>query len=685
MRMAPRPVWPPIARRFLTLAAVAFGVSCPPGRAATAVEAVPDKTEKAKPKITFSPEVEAKLEKFWPKVKEAKLKLLKERMQKEIDDVAKVTGLNSDGIKALQTSSQPILDPCLEDWLGKIEETLRGALGRSPGMELRIMDQLLPDPDGYAADDAINGYVQPVDRPAWTEALKRTLTAEQAAAWQKVQTERHEAFEKEVGDYLRVVTAEASGLYASGILAMAADIKHSLGLSKERAAKLDLLARKAAGESAAAWGKRVEQSCLQMDEKLRRQLLKNRQIFLGFDSGDRPDQQKAWKDGLAALLSADELKRLDAAAEERRLRRMRGIGALMVAEFDDKAAFTSIQRQRLQPLVTRLVNEEFALFSENENESMYSVAFSPRAFLTLGAKANEREMKEILDPVQWRHWKEACGQKIPDGDSENEPEEKTAGAEARPQGVAEPEDLENAISDFLYEKTLKERDRILPVMVLKAEDAGRVAGLSADAVDRLETAARGASDKLLGDWKSSASQWVRSIVQDATPRNVRQRLRSIETYNLPRDLSVAPEKEAIWTAATKAELTSAQMAAWTKAADERGAYLHRAIALAAMEEFDRRIPLTHEQWEKLEPMIVAMVNEYAPEISAMFGYGNASRWYMQSYSLFIPFAAVPEKDMKPILEKEQWDQWAGNPEFANSKMWWGNIQQNHAMRVKIVK
>ena len=361
------------------------------------------------------------------------------------------------------------------------------------------------------------------------------------------------------------------------------------------------------------------------------------------------------------------------------------MGMLLVAEFDEKAAFTTIQRERLQPITTRMVNDVSYLFSEHESD--YSIAFSPQAFLTAGAGANEREMKEILDPAQWRHWQEVCGRKNPDWDSENggAPEEETADAGTNPRGILEPEDLEGAISDFLYEKTVKERNRMFPAMVLKAEDAGRVAGLSADTIGRLDTAARGAADKTLGDWKSSADQWIRSIVRDATAQNVKQRLRSIESYNMPRDNNMAPEKEAIWTGVVKAELSAPQMAAWTKAVNERSAYRDRAIAMAVMTEFDRKIPLTVEQWEKLEPMITGIVNDYSPEISMMFGNPNFAKWYMQPFSIFIPFAALSEKDLKDVLGKEQWDHWTGSPEFANCRNYWTNIQQNHAMRAKMVK
>ena len=69
----------------------------------------------------------------------------------------------------------------------------------------------------------------------------------------------------------------------------------------------------------------------------------------------------------------------------------------------------------------------------------------------------------------------------------------------------------------------------------------------------------------------------------------------------------------------------------------------------------------------------------------MFGNPNMAKWYMQPYSIFIPLAAVPEKDLKDTLGSERWERWTGNPEFANSRNYWSNIQQMHAMKVKIGK
>ena len=101
-----------------------------------------------------------------------------------------------------------------------------------------------------------------------------------------------------------------------------------------------------------------------------------------------------------------------------------------------------------------------------------------------------------------------------------------------------------------------------------------------------------------------------------------------------------------------------------------------------MSEFDRKVALTAEQWTKLEPILAGTVKDYAPDIENMFSSNYPYSWFLQSYTMFIPIAAVPEADMKGILSKEQWDGWKGSPEMENTNNYWENVQNNHKNRVK---
>ena len=56
-------------------------------------------------------------------------------------------------------------------------------------------------------------------------------------------------------------------------------------------------------------------------------------------------------------------------------------------------------------------------------------------------------------------------------------------------------------------------------------------------------------------------------------------------------------------------------------------------------------------------------------------------WYLQTYSSLLPMAGVPEKEMKTILSKAQWDRWAGE-DLGNAMNYWDSIENNHKNRVQ---
>ena len=97
-----------------------------------------------------------------------------------------------------------------------------------------------------------------------------------------------------------------------------------------------------------------------------------------------------------------------------------------------------------------------------------------------------------------------------------------------------------------------------------------------------------------------------------------------------------------------------------------------------MAEFDRMDPVTTEQWKKIEPLLESAMKDFSPDIDQVF----SAPWYQQRYSMFIPFAFAPEKEMKGILTPEQWDRWTGSQEFANTTNYSQNIKRVHDQRVK---
>src|SRR5205823_1034327 len=106
----------------------------------------------------------------------------------------------------------------------------------------------------------------------WEEGLRRTLTAAQSAAWEKSQAERKEAVRTQTGGMLKTAVERACEQQRQALLAKAAAIQSTLELPKERAEKLETLAKTVADSTAEGLRQRGERMLLGMDDGQRQQM-----------------------------------------------------------------------------------------------------------------------------------------------------------------------------------------------------------------------------------------------------------------------------------------------------------------------------------------------------------------------------------------------------------------------------
>ena len=234
-------------------------------------------------------------------------------------------------------------------------------------------------------------------------------------------------------------------------------------------------------------------------------------------------------------------------------------------------------------------------------------------------------------------------------------------------------------------RTIPTRRRMLATMTLKAEDAARQTALAPEACRRLQTAARGAAEESLASWEGSMKHIVRDQMENADAETARQRLSSIPEYVFENTTITPPEKQPVSSRTIAAEMTSAQRAEWQKEMDERNAFRLRSIASLILAEFDGEIPISVEQWDKLQTIVTGLVREYEPEFVNSSSNSSAGQWYLEYYTLLVPVAGVPEKDMASILTKEQFEKWKLTDECINGADRWPSIQEMHTQRVKAKK
>jgi hypothetical protein len=281
---------------------------------------------------------------------------------------------------------------------------------------------------------------------------------------------------------------------------------------------LDELAESVGKLAMENWRKRAERVIWNSDELQRRQLFKQGNVYVALDAKDTAKLRAAWEKGLKATLPAEAMKRLEGIRAERKVRQTRAWSKLLIVELDRRVAFTSAQRERLGPIVERLVGSDPALTADDSDA--FENGMPLQILYTAGGYANEAEMKTILDDMQWKRWKDACRNRGNDVEGTRfiARNFNAQAEEKQTTQSAEPEEIEGVLSDYLYNKASAERARALNAMILKAEDAARVAALPSAAVDRLLSAARGATEQSLNEWKAGLTEAVRPYANGGTCR-----------------------------------------------------------------------------------------------------------------------------------------------------------------------
>src|SRR4051812_26356313 len=145
----------------------------------------------------------------------------------------------------------------------------------------------------------------------------------------------------------------------------------------------------------AVWQKRVQATIVSMSDQRRKMMLGGR-LFFGNEKAEAPDLQPAWTEGLPKLLSAVELKSLEAVRAEHKARRVQMMAQLFLVYLDDKLALTASQRERLRPIAEKLVQTQSSLFPQENDENNFNqfngmMTVSPRAIIAAGVNAPEKE------------------------------------------------------------------------------------------------------------------------------------------------------------------------------------------------------------------------------------------------------------------------------------------------------
>jgi len=235
--------------------------------------------------------------------------------------------------------------------------------------------------------------------------------------------------------------------------------------------------------------------------------------------------------------------------------------------------------------------------------------------------------------------------------------------------------VEQLFSRHLHQMSIQQRKLLLAPMITRVEDAIRVLALPASTQVGLTTAAKGAVEAELVEWRRSMESYARSTTRNATAENIAVMLGGMGRISFGSSNGQTTPEQPVWKTAVETLLTPDQQTAWKAEVEAREANRLDALAGIVVMDMDRRRQLSTEQCEKLRPHLRKLLQEYLPDIGR---YMNDS-WYLQSYSAGMPLAGVPEKDMKAVLTARQWELFK-KTDLPETSQYWESVKQWHNRR-----
>ena len=574
---------------------------------------------------------------------------LNENLQNKIELMQKKLELSASQVAALQKAAESMLD-----------QLCNSERKRASAMILTLP----PAARDYILDRS-NFYIT-FDRPSvdawnqsWNKASSAVLPPELFARWQKIDTEERTKEQKEYADMIKPSEQQAEQRMQMEMDSEIDGIVQALSLSKERETALKQLSKKAVQESLLQARKGWLQQAKSYSPEDRKRL--RGRIYFGVNDDTHALKLTTWTEGVKKLLSEAEFKRMTVENTRREQRTFLALARACLTEMDQTLMLTQDQRHKLEPLIA----ETMKPLMEQRRQQYWS--YNSNHLFQIADKVKPDDLRDILDDVQQRRWKELAGQR---NSSRSSLPDMSA-------SFAEVQDMEAATSRHLYKMFLAERVRTLEVMMPQVEEASRLLDLPAPIVSRLTTAAKGAVESSLGYWRQFTENYVRQAAQNATPQTILQVLAGTERSGAASRSDTRPQNTELWKSALQSALSGSQLKKLQQSADDRQTYRLQAMAAMSTSEIDRRRRLTADQSARIQTAVQEVLAEYLPDMERYM----TSQWFLQYYHAMVPVAGVPEKELQAILTPEQW-KLCKDRDLPDAIQYWEGIKNNHDQRMK---
>jgi len=496
------------------------------GGTASVLAVEPSMSEKKK--TPMAPAIEKALADFTDKGVPIKKKQLTEHMQDLIKEMDDSVHLSADETKALTVAADKAVDEAIAAWKPKFVEALRPylfgntaerAVARVPGWKLETV----------AANEPVEDWAMPEDRPSWAGAVNLGLGAERAGKWSKVVAEKSAARDKEIAAYLKDWAEKSCQPLEKDIRAQIDEIKRELKPSEAQVEALDKAVKKAIEDVNARETARGTAILRGMTEKTRKSVMGRKSYYLKFDAPTKAEDAAEWSNWLKQTLPKEQIE------------------AWQKAKVDKK-----------------------------ENAA--------------------KELAKTLKPVR--------------------------------------------------DET---RDNMLDTLKFEAANIAEAAGVPEERAKQLKDAVPAVVDAYMVEWDKTMKERLASMSEQQ--RSLFAARRMMISTNLPGEGD--PKQLPEWKKQVETILTAEEKLRWKELVETQQTLTVRSFVRISLAEMDKRVFLTEEQREKLEPLMEKPMKSFLESR----GFRSNQEYNFSVTELISVMTGAGGTVAKPVLQPAQWDHW----------------------------
>lgn len=241
----------------------------------------------------------------------------------------------------------------------------------------------------------------------------------------------------------------------------------------------------------------------------------------------------------------------------------------------------------------------------------------------------------------------------------DEPDPFTVGDEKAGDGTAAPKEgaapgetvpLNAQISQHILKLAEAERDKRMGFMRIVIDDIVRLCELDEAQRERLELAAKGASERSMKEWHEQAERYFRTRLESTDPDAAKEMLEGMGGVNIGGNRSEEEgESLDLWKDSLQGVLTDEQVARYEAVLAQREADRIDAFARMSLSVIDDHLRLTPDQKGKMGEIVQAAAAEHLAEVQKYWGD------YFERGMLMSLANAVGEDALRSVLTGQQYD------------------------------